>query len=77
MADKRYLYDVYVIDPKNDKVLSKKQVFGANKEEALVAADIKAVAEKANVKIKDLSIGVIELCEVKQPIRKVKIVDDD
>lgn len=75
MANKRHLYDVYIIDPKAEKVLEHQQVFGENEKEALIAADINAVAKKNNIKIKDLSIGVIELCEVKQPVREVKIVE--
>ena len=61
---KRFLYEVYIIDPEKEIVLKKQFVFGADREEALIAADVKAVANEHSLEIKDVSLGVIELCEV-------------
>jgi len=80
MADRfRKLYDVIVIDPREERVLARETVFGDDEKEALVAADIKGIAKKHGLKIKDLSIGVVELCDVKVPeeeVKKVKIVEE-
>jgi len=79
MADsKRHLYEVIVVEPREEKILAREAVFGDDEKEALVQADIKHIAEKNNLKVRDLSIIVVELGEIRIPkdeIQKVKVVE--
>lgn len=78
--DTRYLYDVIVMNPRKEDILQRDVFFGSTREEALMNVDTKSISEKHNIKSKDLSIIIIELGEVKIPVKpytEVKILDKE